>query len=208
MNLEQLAYLAEIIGVIAVVITLIYLSVQIRQGAQILWSESRQAQVAYDQGGVYKFVEHPELGRLFSQIETPTAEEKTKLMFWMIGQMRAREHEWLQYRTGALDEETWVSYRDVILFSAWHEACERTVGSVQSLFQSGFCRNGFENDRRSAGNRFLGEAGAHILTATRVIVLSIGLLAMVRSGPADEVRRARPVAVGETATGDSGPSEP
>ena len=116
MDLEQLAYLAEIIGVIAVVITLVYLSVQVRQGTQILWSESRQAQVAYDQGGVYKFVEFPELGRLFSQTETPTAEEKTKLMFWMIGQMRAREHEWLQYRTGALDEETWISYRDVIFF--------------------------------------------------------------------------------------------
>ena len=116
MDLEQLAYLAEIIGVVAVVITLVYLSLQIRQGAQILWSESRQAQVAYDQGGVYKFVEYPELGRLFSQTETPTDEEKTKLLFWMIGQMRAREHEWLQYQTGALDEETWTSYRDVIYF--------------------------------------------------------------------------------------------
>lgn len=116
MNLEQLANLAEIIGTVAVVITLIYLAVQVRQGAQILWSESRQAQVAYDQGGVYKFVEYPELGRLFSQAETPTAEEKTRLLFWMIGQMRAREHEWLQYRAGALDEETWISYRDVIYF--------------------------------------------------------------------------------------------
>jgi hypothetical protein len=115
-NLEQVAHLAEIVGVIAVVITLIYLSVQVRQGTQILWSESRQAQVAYDQGGVYKFVEHPELGRIFSQADTPTLEEKTRLLFWMIGQMRAREHEWLQYRSGALDEETWVSYRDVIFF--------------------------------------------------------------------------------------------
>ena len=116
MTLEQLANLAEIVGTAAVVITLIYLAMQVRQGAQILWSESRQAQVAYDQGGVYKFVEFPELGRLFSQVETPTSEEKTRLLFWMIGQMRAREHEWLQYRSGALDEETWVSYRDVIYF--------------------------------------------------------------------------------------------
>jgi hypothetical protein len=42
--------------------------------------------------------------------------EKTKLLFWIIGQMRAREHEWLQYRCGALDEETWLGYRDVIYF--------------------------------------------------------------------------------------------
>ena len=116
MTLEQYAYLAEIIGVIVVVVTLIYLSVQVRQGAELLRSESRQAQVANDQNGVYKFVEHPELGRLFSQKETPSFNDKIKLQFWIIGQMRAREHEWLQHRSGAMDEETWMSYRDVIYF--------------------------------------------------------------------------------------------
>ena len=40
MSLEQAAYLAEIIGVIAIVVTLIYLSVQVRQGAE-------QAKLAY-----------------------------------------------------------------------------------------------------------------------------------------------------------------
>lgn len=138
MNLEQLAQLAEILGVIAVVITLIYLAAQVRQGAQILWSESRQAQVAYDQGGVYKFVEYPELGRLFSQVDTPTAEEKTRLLFWMIGQMRAREHEWLQYRTGALDEETWLSYRDVIYFLLGTRRARDLWGICSGYFNQDF----------------------------------------------------------------------
>jgi len=46
MTLEQYSYLAEIIGVIVVIVTLIYMSVQIRQCAELLRSESRQAQVA------------------------------------------------------------------------------------------------------------------------------------------------------------------
>jgi hypothetical protein len=116
MTLEQYAYLAQIIGAIVVVATLIYLAVQIRQGAELLRSESRQAQVTNDQTGVYMFVEHPELGRLFSQSEPPGFEQKTKLMFWLIGQMRAREHEFLQYQSGALDEATWLSYRGVVYF--------------------------------------------------------------------------------------------
>ena len=37
-------------------------------------------------------------------------------MFWIIAQMRAREHEWLQYEAGALDGDAWLSYRDVIYF--------------------------------------------------------------------------------------------
>ena len=45
---------------------------------------------------MYKFVEHPQLDRLFFQMEPPSFEDKVKLQFWIIGQMRAREHEWLQ----------------------------------------------------------------------------------------------------------------
>lgn len=116
MTLEQYAYLAQIIGGIVVVATLIYLSIQIRQGTELMRSESRQAQVTNDQTGVYMFVGHPELGQLFSQTEPPDFVGKTKLLFWIIGQMRAREHEWLQYQSGALDEATWLSYRGVIYF--------------------------------------------------------------------------------------------
>ncbi|MCI5107383.1 MAG: hypothetical protein MRY76_11765 [Pseudomonadales bacterium] len=116
MSLEQLASIADIVGNCMVVISLIYLSLQMRQGAATLKSESRQAQLTTDQNGVYLFVEHPELGELFQQEDTPDFLGKTKLMFWMIAQMRAREHEWLQFKSGALDEEMWLSYRDVIYF--------------------------------------------------------------------------------------------
>ncbi len=116
MTLEQLALIAQIAGVIVVAGTLIYLAMQVHQGAQQMRSEARQAQLTYDQTGVYKFVDFPELGRIFSQVETPTYEEKTKLLFWMIGQMRAREYEWLQYKAGAMTKESWESYSGVIYF--------------------------------------------------------------------------------------------
>jgi len=138
MTFEQTAYLAEIIGVIVVVVTLIYLSIQVRQGAELLRSESRQAQVTNDQNGVYKFVEHPELGRLFSQKETPSFAEKTKLNFWIIGQMRAREHEWLQYKSGALDEETWLSYREVIYFLLGTERARELWDLCSPFFNSDY----------------------------------------------------------------------
>ena len=71
MTLEQYAFLAEIIGVIVIVVTSIYLAIQVRQGAELLRSEARQAQFSNDQGGVCKFIEHPELGRSFTDSETP-----------------------------------------------------------------------------------------------------------------------------------------
>lgn len=116
MTLEQAALVAQIAGVVVVAATLIYLAMQVHQGAQQMRSEGRQAQLTYDQTGVYKFVDFPELGRIFSQTETPSFEEKTKLFFWMIGQMRAREYEWLQYRNGAITKESWETYCGVIYF--------------------------------------------------------------------------------------------
>jgi len=140
MTLEQYASLAQIIGGIVVVVTLIYLSIQVRQGALLLRSESRQAQVTNDQLGVYMFVEYPELGRLFSQADTPDFEEKTKLMFWIIGQMRAREHEWLQHESGALDEATWLSYRGVIYFLLGTERALALWNLCSPYFNAGFVR--------------------------------------------------------------------
>ncbi|MEL6378776.1 MAG: hypothetical protein AAFQ29_03315 [Pseudomonadota bacterium] len=116
MTLEQIALIAQIVGVVVVAATLIYLTIQVRQGAQQMRSESRQAQLANDQTGVYKFVEFPNLGRIASQDKTPTVDEKTQLFFWMIGQLRAREFEYLQYKSGAMTKDAWETYRGVIFF--------------------------------------------------------------------------------------------
>lgn len=114
--LEQLVQIAELIGLVVITCTLIFIALQVKQGADTMRSESRQAQINLDLALVSRLVEFPEIGRVFSQSETPTFEEKTQLMFWMIGQLRTREHEWLQFKSGALDQETWESYRGVIFF--------------------------------------------------------------------------------------------
>lgn len=138
MTLEQFALIAQIAGVVVVAATLIYLTIQVRQGAEQMRSESRQAQLANDQTGVYKFVEFPELGRIFSQIETPSFAEKTQLFFWMIGQMRAREYEWLQYKNGAMTKEFWETYRGVTYFVLGTERGRALWALCKGYFNTGF----------------------------------------------------------------------
>ena len=150
MTLEQYAYLAQIIGVIVVIATLVYLAIQVRQGAQLLRSESRQVSLSTDQGGVYKFIEFPALGRSMSEAGKPTFEEKTQLMFWMIAQMRAREHEWLQYQSGALDGDAWLSYRGVIYF---------ILGTPRSRALWDLCRSYFNRDFVALVDEMMTEAG-------------------------------------------------
>jgi len=138
MTLEQAAYLAEIVGVLVIVVTLIYLSLQVRQGAELLRSESRQAQISNDLISVSQFVEHPDLARIFTATETPSFEEKAKLLFWMVGQMRAREHEWLQYQSGALDEASWLGFREVIYFVLGTERARALWDICSPNFNSDF----------------------------------------------------------------------
>ena len=138
MTLEQIAYIAQIAGVLVVAATLIFLALQVRQGTDLLRSDARQTQLTNDQTRVYKFVEFPELGRILSQVETPSFEEKTKVIFWMIGQMRAREYEWLQYKSGAMDKESWESYRGVIYFVLGTERARALWGLTSGYFNTGF----------------------------------------------------------------------
>ena len=114
--LEQMVQIAEIIGLIVIMISLVFIAVQVKQSTDAMRSEARQTQTNLDLSLVTRLVEYPEIGRIFSQSEVPSFEEKIQLSFWMVGQMRTREHEWLQYKSGALDEETWESYRGVIYF--------------------------------------------------------------------------------------------
>lgn len=138
MMLEQVALVAQIVGVIVVAATLIFLTIQVRQSAEILRSETRQTQLENDQTGVYKFVEYPELGRIFSQTEKPSFDDKTKAFFWVIGQMRAREYEWLQYKSGAMDKEAWETYREVIYFVLGTRRSRDMWAICSAYFNSGF----------------------------------------------------------------------
>ncbi|EAQ96314.1 hypothetical protein [Congregibacter litoralis] len=138
MTLEEWSYVSQIVGVVLVVITLVYLAVQVRQGTQLLLSEARQVALTTDQGGVYKFIDFPGLGRSMSGTEVPSFEEKTQLMFWIIAQMRAREHEWLQYEAGALDGDAWLSYRDVIYFILGTPRARELWALCSGYFHEGF----------------------------------------------------------------------
>ena len=118
--------------------TLIYLSIQVRQGANLLRSEARQAQVDNDQNNINQFLEHPDLGRITSTKDLPSFEDKTRLLFWIVSVMRAREHEWLQYKAGNLDETTWMSYRGVIYFALGTERARRMWSICATFFNSDF----------------------------------------------------------------------
>lgn len=117
MTIEQGAYLAEIIGVIVVVVTLIYVAIQVQQGARLLRSESRQSLVDNDREILLAYLDNIDLLDKLSGDEPLTRSEQWRFSVLWIVNMRNRELEWLQYRDGILDEATWHSYREILRFT-------------------------------------------------------------------------------------------
>lgn len=117
MNWDAIGAVGEIIGAIAVVATLIYLSTQIRQNNKLLSSDSRQTLVSNDLTSLISNVENSDVFAKLVSNELLSAEEQLRLSFIFALDLRNREFEYFQFKNGLLDEETWLSYRKVVLIN-------------------------------------------------------------------------------------------
>jgi hypothetical protein len=106
---------AQIVGSAAIVVTLIYLAVQIRQNTDSMQAAAREAIAERDVEWLYKMVDHPELGLLFRKEEPLTEVDASRLNACLVAFMRIREVNFRQYKSGILDKDTWANYRSSIV---------------------------------------------------------------------------------------------
>ena len=140
MTLEQYAYLAEIIGVIIVVVTLVYLSLQVRQGANLMRSEARQALMNNTRGQVLAYLDNVDLfDKMADEEKLSPADQMRFSSLWILN-MRNREHEWFQYKDGILDEPTWLSYREVIRLTLSSKRHRTWWNKMKGVFDSEFAK--------------------------------------------------------------------
>lgn len=114
---ELLGNYGEFIGAVAVVVTLIYLATQIRQNNELLRSGSRQSLVTNDLTSLAANMEHSDVIAKYATKQPLSPEEQLRLSFMFALDLRNREFEYFQYVNGLLDEETWMSYQQVILIN-------------------------------------------------------------------------------------------
>ena len=138
MPASEIAIWVEVIASIAVLITLVFLSVQVKQTNSLMRSEARQAQTVIDQAHISKFIDHPDLAAAFASKEHLDHDDKTRLWFWVVLSLRAREHEWFQFQHGALDSASWESYKRVIPFTLGTNRTRRYWSITRRFFDPGF----------------------------------------------------------------------
>ena len=104
----------SLVANVAVVAGIVFLAIEIRQNNELLRSESRQSLIANDVASLTANIDNVDVFAKLGAGEELTAEEKLRLSFMFIIDLRNREFEYFQYTNGLLDEESWLAYRGVI----------------------------------------------------------------------------------------------
>ena len=135
MTLNEIGSLANLLAAIGVLITLIYLSRQVRQGNMLAKYQARQRMVEQAQEELYHWGDNPGLRDSFVKKEPLTAHEQEEVHYFLLAAMRQREWEWFQFKDGVIKKEVYEAYHGVI---ALHLGIERTRRWWRTVGRVGF----------------------------------------------------------------------
>ena len=113
-NWDAIGAVGEVVGAFAVVLTLGYLAVQVRQSTKMARSNVRQAFSDSIASMATSLVERDDLARIVQKEfdgETLEPHEKTRLEARCFSAMRQWENIYLQYRDGLVTSGEWTAYR-------------------------------------------------------------------------------------------------
>ena len=103
MNLTRLSAIAEITSSIAVLATLIYLTIEIQQNTQVLEASSRQAALENATAQLELAVNVPEIW-LSTVNPNLTDSEKVRLSAYLFAVVERGRTNWRHYQAGSMDE--------------------------------------------------------------------------------------------------------
>jgi hypothetical protein len=119
MNWNAVGAIGALISATAVVASVIYLAIQIRQNSKIVAANTFQSISATSADLAIRMAESPELSELltkaFSGYTNWTPREAMQLQLFLRGSFRNYENYYYQHRLGNFEEELWVGYEQAIL---------------------------------------------------------------------------------------------
>ena len=116
MSLDQIANIAEIVGLILVIASLFYVAKQLKQNTNAVLAQTRHAVLAASQAELFEQINHPDLGLTITRESEREPEAQVKLNSWLFAIFRAREFAWLQFNHGYIDETQWATELEVLKF--------------------------------------------------------------------------------------------
>jgi hypothetical protein len=135
MTLNDISSVANLLAAIGVLITLIYLSRQVRQGNVLAKYQARQRMIEQAQAELYRWADSPRLRESFVSNGPLSAVEQEEIHYFLLAAMRQREWEWFQFKDGVIKKPVYETYHEVI---ALHLGVLRTRRWWQTVGRIGF----------------------------------------------------------------------
>jgi hypothetical protein len=118
MTLEDLGNIGEFLGAIGVVVSLVYLALQIRLNSRSIQASSYQSMTSHLAELNRVVVESPEIARILDvgsqDLTNLSAEERSRFELILVNRLRHFETLHYHYVRGLLEEPVWQAYRNVL----------------------------------------------------------------------------------------------
>jgi len=141
MTLGDLGNIGDFLGAIAVLVTLMYLAIQVRQNSSTSRAQTRQALADSQINLLNSRVTDPFLRavsfKMYSGEELSEAESYA-LRVHILAHIRLFENYFTQYVLGTMDEEDWRAMREVIVGQFRLPAYRQAFSYRQNIWNSGF----------------------------------------------------------------------
>jgi hypothetical protein len=135
MTLSDIGSIANLLAAIGVLITLIYLARQVKQGNMLAKYQARQRMVEQAQEELYHWGSHPALRNSWVKAGPLSTLEQEEMHYFLLAAMRQREWEWFQFNDGVINKQVYEAYYEVI---ALHLGVPRTRVWWQTVGRIGF----------------------------------------------------------------------
>jgi hypothetical protein len=111
MSLEEIALVAEIVGAVAVIATLFYLAVQIRQNSRVVRSDFREKRTSSAQTMLLKLADEADLFQKIGSGDELSETEQLRVDLLLRASYRGWESSVHHYKNGFLDEDEFLGFR-------------------------------------------------------------------------------------------------
>lgn len=135
--MTRISAIAEIISSVAIVLTLVYLTIETRQNTEALHASSREVTLMMDVQFLLTSMENPTVALLGNKEELSEL-EANQLATGLSAFLRIREYSYIQYEAGILDEATLASYNNATPLVLGSEFARNYWASISQRLHPGF----------------------------------------------------------------------
>ena len=125
-TLQEYALIAEIISAFAIVLSLVFVGIEVRRNTETSKASTYQSMIDLSHDRLQAVAESRDLAELSqSNWDDLDSVDQVRLSFWQRDWWRTNENAFIQYTRGVVGENEWIGYRSLMcggdLDSSWED---------------------------------------------------------------------------------------